>query len=61
MTKNSNIKWSPEEDNRLLELRAADRSFMRIAAALGRSMKAVKARFAALKRSTPSAADQSTC
>jgi hypothetical protein len=51
MSKNSNSKWTSEEDDRLLDLMGSNRSYIRIAAALGRSVKAVRARYLVIKRS----------
>jgi hypothetical protein len=46
---NSNKKWTPEADKRLLELRAAGKSSFSIAAEFRRSVEAVRGRIAVLK------------
>jgi DNA-binding NarL/FixJ family response regulator len=46
---NSNNKWTPEEDKRLLELQAAGKSSFSIAAELRRSVGAVHGRLSVLK------------
>ena len=49
MPANSNDKWTPEEDKRLLKLRAAGKSSFLIAAELRRSVGAVQGRLSILK------------
>jgi hypothetical protein len=44
MPKNSSKKWTPEDDKRLLELKAAGMSGLMIAAALRRSLKSINLR-----------------
>jgi DNA-binding NarL/FixJ family response regulator len=44
MARNSNDRWTPEEDKRLLKLRADGKSNILIAAALRRSLGSVQAR-----------------
>jgi hypothetical protein len=46
---NSNKKWTPDEDKRLLQLKAAGKSNISIAAALRRSIGSVHGRLAILK------------
>jgi hypothetical protein len=46
---NSNKKWTPDEDKRLLQLKAAGKSNVSIAAALRRSIGSVHGRLAILK------------
>jgi DNA-binding NarL/FixJ family response regulator len=46
---NSNKRWTPEEDKRLLELQAAGKSNVSIAAALRRSIGSVLGRLSVLK------------
>src|ERR1700730_10418519 len=46
---NSNNKWTPEEDKRLLELQAAGKSSFSIAAEFRRSVGAVHGRLSVLK------------
>jgi DNA-binding NarL/FixJ family response regulator len=46
---NSNKKWTPEEDKRLLELQAAGKSNFSIAAGLRRSVQAVLGHFSILR------------
>jgi DNA-binding NarL/FixJ family response regulator len=46
---NSNKRWTPEEDKRLLELQAAGKSNVSIAAALRRSIGSVLGRLSILK------------
>lgn len=50
MPKNSSRPWTPEEDKRLLELRAAGKSREMIAAALHRSAKSVPSRLYVLSK-----------
>jgi dihydrodipicolinate synthase/N-acetylneuraminate lyase len=50
MPKNSNIPWTPEEDQRLLDLVAAEANWPLIAANLRRSIQAVQERAQKLKR-----------
>ena len=49
MGKNSNAKWTPEEDRKLLELKAAGKSAVVIAAALHRTEASVVSRLGVLK------------
>ena len=49
MLRNKKKVWTAEEDRRLLELRAAGRSSISIAAALKRSLKAVNGRLSFLR------------
>ena len=49
MPANSNNKWTPEEDKRLVELRAAGKSSFSMAAELRRSIGSVRGRIAILK------------
>jgi hypothetical protein len=49
MPKNSNKKWSPEEDGRLLELHAAGKPQALIGVALGRSTGSIVGRLGVLK------------
>jgi hypothetical protein len=49
LAERSNNKWSEDEDRRLKEMRAAGKSFARIAAALKRSLKGVRGRHAILR------------
>ena len=49
MPANSNNKWTPEEDKRLLELQAAGKSSFSIAAEFRRSVGAVHGRLSVLK------------
>lgn len=49
MGKNSNAKWTPEDDRKLLELKAAGRSAAAIAAALQRTEMSVVSRVGVLK------------
>jgi hypothetical protein len=49
MPQRSNIKWSAEDDRRLLELRAAGKSDRVIALALRRSPKSIGTRLGILK------------
>jgi len=50
MGKNSNAKWSPEDDRKLLELKAAGKSDRMIAAALQRSAKSIVSHLGVLKK-----------
>jgi DNA-binding NarL/FixJ family response regulator len=50
MPKNSSRPWTPEEDKKLLELRAAGKSREMIAAALHRSAKSIPSRLYALSK-----------
>jgi biotin operon repressor len=50
MAENSNIRWTPEEDHRLLDLVAAEATWPLIAANLKRSIQAVQERAQKLKR-----------
>jgi hypothetical protein len=47
------ILWTPEEDERLLKLMAAGKSWTFISAALRREMNSVKFHAAALRRAAP--------
>jgi hypothetical protein len=49
MPKNSNKKWTPEDDQRLLELTAAGKPHVMIGAALGRSAGSITGRLGVLK------------
>ena len=49
MGKNSNAKWTPEDDRKLLELKAAGKSAVVIAAALQRTEMSVVSRVGVLK------------
>jgi hypothetical protein len=49
MGKNSNAKWTPGDDRKLLELKAAGRSAVIIAAALHRTEASVVSRAGVLK------------
>jgi hypothetical protein len=49
MPKNSSKKWTPEDDKRLLELKAAGISGLMVAAALRRSLKSINLRLRLLK------------
>jgi DNA-binding NarL/FixJ family response regulator len=51
--KNSNHQWTTEEDDRLLELQAAGKSRISIAAALRRSAKTIPSRLYILKTKLP--------
>jgi hypothetical protein len=44
------IRWTPEEDERLLDLIAADKSWTQISGTLKRSMKSVKLHANTLRR-----------
>ena len=50
MAKNSNAKWSPEDDRKLLELKGAGKSIPMIAAALRRSASSIMSRLGILKK-----------
>ena len=50
MGRNSNDRWTEEEDNRLLELRTKGKSNFWIAAALRRSLNSVAARLNVLRK-----------
>jgi hypothetical protein len=49
MGKNSNAKWTPEDDRKLLELKAVGKRAVVIAAALQRTEMSVVSRFGILK------------
>jgi hypothetical protein len=49
MPANSNKKWTPEVDKRLLDLQAAGKSTFAIAAELRRSITSVRGRLSVLK------------
>jgi hypothetical protein len=49
LAERSNRKWSEDEDRLLKEMRAAGKSFVRIAAALKRTLKGVRGRHAILR------------
>ena len=49
MPLNSNIKWTEEDDRRLLEMKAAGKSTFAIAAAFKRSLGSIKGRLHLLK------------
>ena len=50
MSPNSDIRWTPEEDQRLLDLVAVEATWPLIALNLGRSIQAVQHRAQTLKR-----------
>jgi hypothetical protein len=50
MARNSNEKWTPDEDKRLLKLRADGKSNLLIAAALRRSLGSVQGRIYLIRR-----------
>jgi hypothetical protein len=50
MPQNSNLRWTPEEDQRLLDLVATEATWPLIAANLKRSIQAVQERAQKLKR-----------
>jgi DNA-binding NarL/FixJ family response regulator len=50
MARNSNERWTPEEDKRLLKLRADGKSSILIAAALRRSLGSVQGRIYLIRR-----------
>ena len=50
MPQNSNIPWTPEEDQRLLDLVAVEAAWPLIAANLKRSIQSVQERVQKLKR-----------
>ena len=50
MARNSNERWTPAEDKRLLKLRADGKSNVLIAAALHRSLSSVQGRIYLMKR-----------
>jgi hypothetical protein len=52
MPKNSNKKWTPEEDERLLELVATGKPHLMIGAALGRTAGAIVGRLSILNTRT---------
>jgi hypothetical protein len=52
MPKNSNKKWTPEEEKRLLELLAAGNPHLMIGAALGRTTGAIAGRLSILNTRT---------
>ena len=49
MAKNSSKQWTPEDDKRLLELHAAGKSRISIAAALRRTVKSIPSRLSNLR------------
>jgi hypothetical protein len=62
MASNSSKQWTPEEDKRLLELEAAGKSRVLIAAALRRTVKSIPSRLSLLKlRQTKAAAPVDAC
>jgi hypothetical protein len=52
MAKNSNRQWTPEEDQRLLQLHAAGKSRISIAAALRRTPGSIPMRLYVVRRKT---------
>jgi hypothetical protein len=52
MPKNSNKRWTPEEDNRLLELVATGKPRLKIGPALGRTTVAIEGRLSILNTRT---------
>jgi hypothetical protein len=50
MARNSNDRWTPEEDKRLLQLRADGKSYVFIAATLHRTLSSVEARIFVVRR-----------
>jgi len=52
MPKNSNKRWTPEEDRRLLELAATGKPHVLVGAALGRSLASITGRLGILKTRT---------
>jgi len=49
MARNSNTKWTEEDDRRLLQLRSAGKSALSIGLALRRSSSAIEGRLGVLK------------
>jgi hypothetical protein len=50
MAKNSNERWTPEEDKRLLQMRADGKSYVFIATTLHRTLSSVEARIFVVRR-----------
>jgi hypothetical protein len=57
MPRNSNVKWTEEEDLRLLEMKAAGKSFFAMAAAFKRSAGSIRGRLYILKTRATGKAD----
>ena len=58
MMLNRNRTWTPEEDERLLEMQQSGRSLMLIAASLKRSQAAIEGRLYVLKKRDAKSADR---